>query len=199
MFNMLSLISIWARVTVPLASVVSPMLNFNSSPPVAYMIKGQPSYSIWTINISTFQPIKLKCFFFLINFIMKLWSSLVCRINVSFLLLLPRSFNYPGLPPQTHPTLLPCLTHFSYSLWSLLPSEFLLSRFNVCVYLINSEALLITATGEVCGLNGNLLLWSAAHGATRTGRNLEPSCRNNSFNSQLISHLCVLLTAVKLV
>lgn len=190
------------RVTVPLASVVSPMLNFNSSPPLASMIKGQPSYSIWTINILMFQPIKLKCFFFLINFTMKRGSPLVCRINVSSLLLLPWSFNYAGLSPSNSPHSPPLshpLAHFSFSLWSLLPLEFLLSRFNVCVYLINSEALLITATGEVRGLNGNLLLWSAANSATRTGRNLEPSCRNNSFTSQLLLHLCVLLTAVKLV
>lgn len=179
------------------------MLNFNSSPPLAYMIKGQPSYSIWTINISTFQPIKLKFFFFLINFTMKRGSSLVCRINVSSLLLLPWSFNYSGLSPSNSPHSPPLshpLAHFSFSLWSLLPLVFLLSRFNVCVYLINSEALLITAPGEVRGLNGNLLLWSAANGATRTGRNLEPSCSNNSSpNSQLLLHLCVLLTAVKLV
>lgn len=144
---------------------------------------------------------KTEMCLFLINSIMKWGLSLVCRINVSSPLLLPWSFNYAGLSPSNSPhspALSHPLAHFSFSLWSLLPLEFLLSRFNVCVYLINSEALLITATGEVRGLNGNLLLWSAAHGATRTGRNLEPSCRNDYFNSQLLLHLCVLSTTVKL-
>lgn len=57
---------------------------------------------------------------------------------------LPLSLSFSISPPPSYPP-----THFFFfSSGPLLSSELLLSQSNVCVYLINSEALLITATGR---------------------------------------------------